>query len=72
MHPAIDVNGDMSMCVRYDPERVNVFGNVYENTIEEIWNGEKRKEWMSWHIAGRRDKHPLCSKCEFWGIPRGG
>ena len=71
MHPAIDVNGDMSMCVRYDPERVNVFGNVYENTIEEIWNGEKRKEWMSWHIAGRRDKHPLCSKCEFWGIPRG-
>lgn len=71
MHPAIDVNGDMSQCVRYDPERLGVIGNVYENTIEEIWNGDKRKQWLQWHIEGNRKNHPVCEKCEFWGIPRG-
>lgn len=71
MHPAIDVNGDMSICVRYDPEKTGVLGNVNEQTIEEIWNGEKRKEFLQNHIEGKRHKHPLCSKCEFWGVPRG-
>jgi radical SAM protein with 4Fe4S-binding SPASM domain len=71
MHPAINVNGNMSQCVRYDPDENNIMGNVRTSTIEEIWNGEKRKQWLEWHISGQRHKHPMCSKCEFWGIPRG-
>lgn len=71
MHPAINVYGDMSQCVRYDPDRINILENVYKNTIEEIWNSDKRNEWLQWHSIGNRNNHPMCRKCEFWGIPRG-
>ena len=71
IHPAINVDGNMSQCVRYDPDGINILGNIYDNTIEEVWNGDKRKEWLQWHINGKRSNHPMCSKCEFWGIPRG-
>lgn len=71
MHPAIDVNGDMSLCVRFDSDKIGVIGNVKYNTIEDIWFGEKRKEWLEKHIEGKRNEVPLCSQCEFWGIPRG-
>lgn len=71
MHPAINVFGDMSQCVRYDPDKINVLGNVNNNTIEEIWCGDKRNQWLQLHVAGARHKHLLCSNCEFWGIPRG-
>lgn len=71
MHPAINIKGDVSICVRFDPERKGVIGNVNKNTLEEIWNSEKRKKWLDLHIQGKRNEVPLCSKCEFWGIPRG-
>ena len=70
-HPAINRFGDVSTCVRFDPNREAVIGNLNEQTLEEIWNGEKRKKWLELHINGKRNQVPLCSKCEFWGIPRG-
>ncbi len=71
MHPAINIKGDVSICVRFDPERKGVLGNINDNTLEEIWNSEKRKEWLQKHIEGNRDVVPLCKKCTFWGIPCG-
>ncbi len=70
-HPAININGDVSICVRFDPERLGVLGNLKEQTLKEIWNGKKRKGWLECHIAGQRDAVPLCSGCHFWGVPRG-
>jgi hypothetical protein len=68
---AIDKDGFVSICVRFDPERLGVLGNLKDQTLEEIWNCEKRMKWLQYHIEGRRDKIPLCSYCEFWGIPKG-
>ena len=54
--------------------------NYFRNTWEEIftktplidiWNSPKRREWLKYHIEGRRDRVPLCSYCEFWGVPTG-
>ena len=42
-----------------------------KNTLSEIWNSTKRLEWLDKHIEGKRNEVPLCSQCEFWGIPRG-
>lgn len=70
-HPAIDKDGNFSICVRFDPEKKGVIGNINDNSLQEIWNGEKRTKWLKYHIEGKRNEVPLCSKCEFWGIPRG-
>ena len=71
-HLAIDRHGNVSICVRFDPEGLGVLGNLGKQTLEEIWNGSKRLEWRAFHKYGRRDKVPLCSKCEYWGVPTGG
>lgn len=42
----IDTNGNViPCCLDYDSECV--LGNVMENTIEDIWNGEKRKQFLN-------------------------
>lgn len=71
-HLSIDKDGDASICVRFDPKRLGVLGNVKDQTIEEIWNGEKRMQWLEYHKQGKRDKIPLCSYCHFWGVPTSG
>jgi len=70
-HLAINFEGNVSICVRFDPNKLGVIGNVKENTLQEIWNSEKRMEWKLSHIKGERNKVPLCSYCKFWGIPTG-
>ena len=68
---AIDRYGNVYPCVRYDPRRLNLLGNIKNQTLLNIWNGDKRQQWLQYHVDGRRDKVPLCASCEFWGIPRG-
>ncbi|MBQ9500567.1 MAG: SPASM domain-containing protein [Lentisphaeria bacterium] len=70
-HLAINKDGDVSICVRFDPKRLGVLGNIRENTLDELWNSPQRLAWKEAHIAGRRDKIPLCSYCQFWGVPTG-
>jgi len=70
-HLAINSWGDVSICVRFDPQNLGVIGNIKENSLAEIWNSKKRLEWKKLHIEGKRDKIPLCSYCKFWGVPTG-
>ncbi len=68
-HMAINRFGIVSICVRFDPEGLGVIGDVNENTLAEIWNSVQRKEWIKYHKEGKRKKIPLCSYCDFWGVP---
>jgi len=68
-HPCINRKGDFSICVRFDPEKLGVLGNVNNETISDMWNGEKRASWTALHVSGRRDEVPRCNKCEYWGVP---
>jgi radical SAM protein with 4Fe4S-binding SPASM domain len=70
-HLAINSKGEVSICVRFDPKRIGVIGDVNTKSLEEIWNSPKRLEWLEFHKQGRRDKVPLCSYCHFWGVPTG-
>jgi len=70
-HMAINRSGEVSICVRFDPKRLGVIGDAAVDPLLDIWNGPKRKEWVQQHIKGRRDKIPLCSYCDFWGVPTG-
>ena len=70
-HLVIDRYGKVSPCVRFDPKRLGVIGDANKEALVDIWNGKERKKWLDAHIEGRRDKIPLCSYCEFWGVPTG-
>jgi len=70
-HMAIDRFGKVSICVRFDPNRLGVLGDANVTDLDIIWNGEKRKQWLQYHIDGQREKVELCSTCDFWGVPRG-
>lgn len=68
-HLCINREGHVSICVRFDPKKLGVIGNINKQSLEEIWNSRKRLEWLELHKQGRRDKIPLCSYCHFWGVP---
>jgi len=70
-HLAIDREGAVSTCVRFDPTRLGVLGNINEQTLTDIWNCPKRMRWLEFHKRGERDQIPLCSYCDFWGVPTG-
>ncbi len=68
-HLCISREGNVSICVRFDPKKLGVIGNLHEQSLEDIWNGDKRLEWLEYHKQGKRDMVPLCSYCHFWGVP---
>ncbi len=70
-HLAINRFGDISICVRFDPERKGVIENFSKCNLREAWYSNIRQEWIRCHIEGRRDLVPLCKTCEYWGVPRG-
>ena len=70
-HLVIKRDGAVSMCVRFDPHRNGVIGNIKDNTLDELWNGEVRKLALENHISGHRERNPLCESCEYWGVPTG-
>lgn len=68
---AVDRFGNAYPCVRFDPERENLLGNLNTQSLASIWNSGLRAQWVRWHIEGDRNKVPLCGECDFWGVPRG-
>jgi len=70
-HLAINKDGEASICVRFDPKRLGIIGDAKNQSLSEIWSGEKRMKWLEYHKQGRRDMVPLCSYCHFWGVPTG-
>ncbi len=70
---AIDRHGNVSVCVRFDPEGELVLGNIRDNTLSELWNCNKRRWMKEMHCSGRRKEIPYCgTNCKYWGIPVGG
>lgn len=68
-HLCINRQGNVSICVRFDPKKLGVIGNLKDQDLDEIWNSKLRMEWLEYHKCGQRSKIPLCSYCEFWGVP---
>ena len=64
---AIDRYSNVNPCVRFDPEKKNILGNLNESSLESIWSSDKRKEWIKHHINFERHKVPLCGECDFYG-----
>ena len=70
-HLSIDKDANVSPCVRFDPKGENIIGNIKYIPLDIIWDSDRRKALLEMHINGDRSKIPFCSKCDYWGIPRG-
>lgn len=56
----------MVMCVYVDliGGGALVIGNVKENSFADIWNSEKRREYLLANLDGERRKYTFCRNCE--------
>ncbi len=61
-HMTIRYNGDANLCC-FDPFSKVSFGNLNNQTIEEIWTSAGRQEYIKNHKAGSGNKMPLCESC---------
>ena len=65
LSPAIHWNGDVSICCD-DWGRKTVLGNVKNQTMRQIWNSKKIKQYRKSHLKGNYHQVPLCEKCDVW------
>lgn len=69
MKPAIDWQGKVHICNRYDPNDLGVIGDCSRQSLNDIFSNALYHKWKTNHEQGERTKVPLCNTCEFWGIP---
>lgn len=68
--PSIDWRGRVFLCNRLDTTDAGYLGSLHEQSLDEIWNGERRQAWLRLHQQGRRDQvNSLCAKCTYYGVP---
>ena len=63
--PLITVNGDFKLCDCRDALDELVVGNVFDSSIEEIWNGDKIKQMRDRFYSDNAIPN-VCSKCEYY------
>ena len=59
-------NGDITFCCM-DYEGTGGLGNATEDSLLDVWQGEKYRRLHDLHLRGRQHEIPLCSKCTtYW------
>lgn len=62
---AVHVDGQASICC-LDSFGETDLGNVYQDGVEQVWNGEKFNEVRHYHETGQWEKVPFCINCDRW------
>jgi len=61
----VHVDGDVTTCC-LDEHLENRLGNLREQSLGDIWNGETIERWRLAHVEGRfEDSGPLCPRCNW-------
>jgi len=60
---SIASNGDVVACCR-DLEHQSVMGNLFEQSLAEIWNGKAFQEMRRDLAAERPDRQSACAGCD--------
>jgi len=63
----INWDGAVVPCCR-DPHGKHVFGNVFEQSLREIWNGERMQAFRR-RIVTEQGKVDICQLCSGYGVP---
>lgn len=59
----VDAEGDVFPCPVSGLPKSFRIGNVFEQSLTDIWNGDARKNLLKIHLENRRMKHPVCGNC---------
>ena len=60
----INFNGEVSVCCA-DWRMATIVGNVAEESLIDIWNGERLRDFRLKHLEGRRDEIEACRDCSY-------
>jgi radical SAM protein with 4Fe4S-binding SPASM domain len=63
--PVIAYDGSVLPCC-WDYEHSMVMGNVFDQSFDEIWSGQKFISLRRAILAGDFVNHPTCARCEKW------
>ena len=58
-------DGTVAVC-NHDWDRGEYIGNVRDNSIQEIWTGNKYKEIRKRHLEGNLENDETCKDCDHW------
>lgn len=56
-------DGVVTICI-VDWNKGTAVGNVNDESLTDIWHGERLREFRRLHIDGRRSENPSCSSCQ--------
>ena len=70
-HPSIAWDGRVYLCNRLDTKDAGLIGNLNEESLDAIWNGKLRADYIQKHLEGRRAEVPPCKDCRYYGVPTG-
>ena len=59
----LDANGDLVTCMYFLKNKKFIFGNIYENSFEQIWYSQKRKRVKKMCDKLNFNKCQVCCKC---------
>jgi radical SAM protein with 4Fe4S-binding SPASM domain len=60
----VNSNGDVSIC-NDDWQHSHQIGDVNTESLIDIWNGDKLREFRLMHLEGRRSENPACGPCDY-------
>lgn len=60
----IHASGNVSACCTDYLEKI-VFGNVFNESLIDIWNGRKLNKFRIMHLKKMRKNHLACKKCDY-------
>jgi radical SAM protein with 4Fe4S-binding SPASM domain len=60
----IHSSGDVSVCC-VDWEKKTSVGNIFEQSLRDIWHGDRLRDFQRMQIEGRRHENEACRNCTF-------
>jgi radical SAM protein with 4Fe4S-binding SPASM domain len=63
--PAVHADGTVSMCC-VDWNKKTAVGNIFEQSLSEIWHGDKVRAFQTMHIERRSHENEACRNCTYF------
>lgn len=61
---AVNFNGTVSVCCA-DWNYTTIVGNLNNESLYDVWRGDRLHAFRKMHVEFRKSEHPLCARCEY-------